>query len=124
MRLVIDVNLSPEWCDVLAESDIEAVHWSTVGPIDARDEVIMEYARSHEMIVFTHDLDFGSLLFLTQASRPSVVQLRSEDVRPSTMGSLVLKAIQNCATHLQTGALLTIDPRRNRVNLLPIGRQA
>ena len=40
----------------------------------------MAWAGEHGSVVFTHDLDFGSLLALTQAVGPSVIQVRTQDV--------------------------------------------
>jgi predicted nuclease of predicted toxin-antitoxin system len=57
MKIVIDMNLSPDWVKVLQDAGLEAVHWSTMGDIRAADEVIMSWARENEFIVFTHDLD-------------------------------------------------------------------
>ena len=61
------------------------VHWSTVD-IRAADDVIMSWARENGFIVFTHDLDFGVLLALTQAENPSVIQVRTQDVFPECWG--------------------------------------
>jgi predicted nuclease of predicted toxin-antitoxin system len=36
MKLLIDVNLSPRWVKLLADADIEAVHWSRIGAANAR----------------------------------------------------------------------------------------
>ncbi|WP_235595916.1 DUF5615 family PIN-like protein [Mastigocoleus testarum] len=68
------MNLSPDWVGVFKRYDIEAVHWSTIGKPDAKDTVIMEWARNNNYIVFTHDLDFGTLLAATQANTPLVVR--------------------------------------------------
>ena len=62
MKLLVDMNLSPEWCPVLAGQRWESVHWSTVGDPRATDDLIMTWARVHGYVVFTHDLDFGALL--------------------------------------------------------------
>ncbi len=59
MKLLVDMNLSPNWISVLRDSGWEAVHWSAVGQSDARDLVIMAYAASNDSVVMTHDLDFG-----------------------------------------------------------------
>jgi len=120
MRLVIDMNLSPSWVAVLADAGIEAFHWSTIGPANAPDTEIMAWAARNDCTVFTHDLDFGSLLLLTAAHKPSVVQIRAEDVRPATMGHTVCAAILQTIADLQRGALVTIDPRKNRIALLPL----
>ncbi len=53
------------------------MHWSGIGKADARDEEIMQWARTNGCIVFTHDLDFGSALALTKATGPSVIQIRN-----------------------------------------------
>ena len=62
MKIVIDMNLSPEWEDVFHLSPHAATHWSRVGALDAPDEEILSWARAHEHIVLTHDLDFGAIL--------------------------------------------------------------
>lgn len=120
MNVVIDMNLSPDWVLCLTAAGINAVHWSTIGPADAPDHVIMKWAEENQHVVFTHDLDFGTLLHLTGARRPSVIQLRAEDVRPGIMGDLVRAALQLVRTELESGALVTIDPRKNRLHLLPL----
>jgi predicted nuclease of predicted toxin-antitoxin system len=80
MKLLIDMNLSPSWAVFLGQSGWAALHWSSVGPADARDSEIMAYAATHDYVVLTHDLDFGSILAVTHGGKPSVVQLRTEDV--------------------------------------------
>ncbi|CAN5721521.1 hypothetical protein BH11ARM2_BH11ARM2_32780 [soil metagenome] len=67
MRFLIDMNLSPLWEEVFARSGYEAAHWSRVGEPDTPDERIMAYARQEGWVVFTHDLDFGTLLAHTGA---------------------------------------------------------
>ena len=83
MKLLIDMNLSPRWVPFLAASQIEAAHWSTVGAVKATDTEIMAYARQHGHVVLTHDLDFSAILAATHGTRPSVVQIRSEELSPS-----------------------------------------
>jgi predicted nuclease of predicted toxin-antitoxin system len=67
MKLLVDMNLSPERVAVLQAAGWEAVHWSKVGNLRAADSEIMAWAKLDGHIVFTHDLDFGSRLALTQA---------------------------------------------------------
>lgn len=95
-------------------------HWSRVGAIRALDEEIMAWARDHDHVVFTHDLDFGSLLFLTNATAPSVIQIRAEHILPKSVGAAVLETLEIAATALEDGALVIIDPRRHRIRLLPL----
>jgi hypothetical protein len=44
----------------------EAVHWSEVGNPRAPDTVLMQWAIANGYTVFTHDLDFGTMLALSQ----------------------------------------------------------
>ncbi len=122
MRIVLDMNLSPAWVPFLENAGHQVRHWSKIGTATAPDTEIMEWARINEYIVFTHDLDFSTLLFVTNASAPSVIQLRAEDIRPESNGNKVLIAIQKTKTHLKRGALMTIDPRKNRIRLLPLNQ--
>jgi predicted nuclease of predicted toxin-antitoxin system len=73
VQLVIDMNLSVEWVAELARHGWSAVHWSTVGDPRAEDSAVMGWALANSHVVFTHDLDFGTMLALTHAAGPSVL---------------------------------------------------
>ena len=120
MRLLVDMNLTPAWVEFLAAHDIEAVHWSAVGEPTADDPVIMEFARTHDMVVLTHDLDFGALLAVTGAEGPSVIQIRTTDVTPEAQSKRLLAALEQFKEQLENGALISIDESRARVRLLPL----
>ncbi len=121
MKFLIDMNLSPKWVGVLAVSALEATHWSHVGSIDAKDSEIMAFAQINDYVVFTHDLDFGTILATTGGAKPSVIQLRTGDVSPEAVGGEVVASIRQMATELERGALLTIGPSKSRMRLLPLG---
>ncbi len=120
MKILIDMNLSPTWVQFLVDHGLEAVHWSTIGRPSATDSEILDYAKSHSLVVFTHDLDFGMLLAALQSRGPSVIQVRAQDVLPSAIGNAVLRAINGAQAHLKTGALVTVDLAQERIRLLPI----
>lgn len=122
MKLIVDMNLSPRWVGMLADAGIEAVHWSTLGASNARDTEIMTYAAANDCVVLTHDLDFSAILAATHGKKPSVVQVRAEDVSPDVIGKQVIVAPQLMASELAEGALLTVDPSRTRMRLLPLLR--
>jgi predicted nuclease of predicted toxin-antitoxin system len=112
--------LSPKWILFLSKLGIEASHWSAVGVANATDREITEYARQHDLIVLTNDLDFGSILAATNGEKPSVVQVRSAELRPEVIGGSVVSAIRQVEEELKRGALLTIDPNKSRLRLLPL----
>jgi predicted nuclease of predicted toxin-antitoxin system len=120
MKLLIDMNLSPEWVRFLADSGFESIHWSEVGSPSAPDAQIMEYASANGLVVFTHDLDFGALLATRKALQPSVIQIRAQDVLPPAIGKMVVRALHASRPHLDRGALVTVDPHRHRIRLLPV----
>ena len=113
------MNLSPRWVQALADAGIEATHWSTLGANNAPDVEIMAYAKANDFVVLTHDLDFGAILAATQGDKPSVVQIRAEDVSPGLIAGRVIAGLRQMAAELEEGALLTVDPTRTRLRLLP-----
>jgi predicted nuclease of predicted toxin-antitoxin system len=121
VKLVVGMNLSPEWVAVFQGAGWEAVHWSTVGNPRAEDNEIMAWARAQKHVVFTHDLDFGTLLALTRAGSPSVIQVRTQDVTPAAIGGLVVRALRQFEDALEKGALIVLDEARARARVLPLG---
>ncbi|MEO8268995.1 MAG: DUF5615 family PIN-like protein [Aureliella sp.] len=122
MKFIVDMNLSPKWVEVLVKAGWQAAHWSTVGAPDAADEVLMQWAADNDSIVLTHDLDFGTMLSATQAAKPSVVQVRTQNVLPADIGDLLVTELKAHEAELLSGALLVIDRARLRVRILPLIR--
>jgi len=56
MKLLIDMNLSPAWVDILQQAGFDAIHWSEIGSPNAPDTILFVWAREHGFIVFTHDM--------------------------------------------------------------------
>jgi predicted nuclease of predicted toxin-antitoxin system len=122
MKILLDMNLSPSWVEFLQQEGFEARHWSSVGDIRASDAAIMSWARENGFIVFTHDLDFSALLAATQEAGPSVVQIRTQHLMPSSIGRDVVRVLRLRSEDLQLGAVVSIDKLASRVRILPIGR--
>ena len=70
--------------------------------------------------MFTHDLDFGTMLVLTQAEGPSVIQVRTQDVTPAAIGKLVVNALHQFESELEKGALIVLDEANVRARILPL----
>ncbi len=120
MKILVDMNLLPRWTRFLAEHGYEATHWSAEGDMGASDSELLRWAREKGYVVFTHDLDFGLLLSMTQEAGPSVVQVRTQDVTPEAIGSVVIAALAKHADSIDRGALLSIQDQAARVRVLPI----
>lgn len=80
----------------------------------------MAWALANGYVVFTHDLDFGSVLAITHAQGPSVFQLRGQDVLPEDVVSLVRASLNQYEAELAAGALVVVDRRKSRVRVLPM----
>lgn len=80
----------------------------------------MEWASTHEYVVLTHDLDFGTMLALSHADGPSVLQVRSQNVLPENLVEIVTAALAHHEVDLSRGALVVVDESRSRVRILPI----
>jgi predicted nuclease of predicted toxin-antitoxin system len=120
MRILIDMNLSPRWVDVLTIHNIEAVHWSNVGSAYASDIEIMAYAKANNYVVFTYDLDFSAILAINHYQKPSVIQIRTGDISPTVSGQLVVNALFAAAAEIEKGALITIHLNKTRLRILPL----
>jgi predicted nuclease of predicted toxin-antitoxin system len=120
MKVLIDMNLSPSWAKMLTEAGIEAVHWAQVGPANTPDPAIMVYAATHGFAILTNDLDFGVALATANNEKPSVVQIRGDDLRSLSIGNQVLLALRQMRKELEEGALITLDSKRTRLRLLPL----
>ncbi len=114
------MNLSPEWVNEFITHKIESVHWSTVGKFDAPDDMLMDWARENDHMIFTHDLDFGTALALTKSAKPSVIQVRTQNVTIAHLTKMVIGAIQEHIDFLEIGALLILDEDKKRIRILPL----
>lgn len=72
IKILIDMSLSPGWVPLLQGAGWPTTHWSTVGDPKATDRTIMDWAEAKAHVVFTHHLDFGTILALTRKTGPSV----------------------------------------------------
>jgi len=120
MKILIDMNLSPAWVPVLQEAGHTASHWSTIGTPNAPDSEVLLWAKVNGYVLFTHDLDFGAILAVTEAEGPSVIQIRAQDISPDHTKNLFLNIINKFAQNLLQGALISVDEEKSRVRLLPL----
>lgn len=104
------MNLSLRWADFIAAAGHEAVHWIDVGEPNAPDHEILDHAHRSGRVVLTQDLDFGTVLAVGGLAAPSVIQFRAHAVLPSDVGDQILAALDVARAHLETGALVTVDP--------------
>jgi predicted nuclease of predicted toxin-antitoxin system len=122
VKILLDMNLSPAWVAFLQQASFECVHWRDVGEVNAPDATVMSWARENGFVLFTHDMDFGALLAATQASKPSVLQVRVKNPMPDAIGRDVIRVLNLRGELFQQGVLVTIDKTRARIRVLPLGK--
>jgi predicted nuclease of predicted toxin-antitoxin system len=120
MKILVDMNLSPRWAAELRSRGLESIHWQKVGAANASDEEVLAWCAANGHVLFTHDLDFGAILAASKGLTPSVVQLRADNVLPEALLQHVMDALRQAESDLTQGALVTIEPARHRVRLLPL----
>jgi len=83
------------------------------------DSEIFDFAEANGWIISRTIWILVSCSRPWRANGPSVVQVRCQDVLPSAIGDIVLRAIRTAERHLESGAPVTVDSLRYR-RLLPI----
>jgi len=122
MRFLIDNALSPSLAALLQEASHDAVHVRELGLQHADDEVIFERAAAEHRIVVSADADFGTLLAVRASRQPSVIQFRGQGSRkPEALARTLLANLPQIVDALGNGSIVTFEPARVRVRLLPIG---
>jgi len=120
MKILLDMNLSPEWINFFSENLIECVHWSYIGDAKAKDSEIFNFARNNDFVIFTHDLDFSALLAHSNSCGPSVIQIRAQNITPENCGITILTVLKDNINFLEQGAILIIEEFNHRVRILPL----
>ena len=120
MKLLIDMNLSPRWTDVLRVAGMK----QCIGRRSGRGQ--HRIATSCNLRATTIALSLRTTSISATSSlppagaKPSVVQIRASGVGVARIGAQVVGGLALCAEELEAGALVTIDASRTRIRLLPL----
>ncbi len=124
MKILVDMNLSPEWIGLLSQPGWIVRRWNEIGRPDAEDPDIAAWAAQNGFTVLTQDLDFSDILFMTQAAAPGVILLRHHDEHSAEFRLHVRRCLAEMEKQLQSPSLLVIDRHHARWRPLPIGSGA
>jgi predicted nuclease of predicted toxin-antitoxin system len=121
MRFLIDNALSPVVAEGLRQEDHDAIHVRDLGLAAADDETIFEHADRDQRVIVSADTDFGTILALRNAARPSVILFRGATPRnPIGQVKLLLANLREIAPSVERGAVVVLEPQRIRIRTLPM----
>jgi predicted nuclease of predicted toxin-antitoxin system len=121
VKILVDMNLSPEWVGVLSVPGWTVRRWNEVGRPEAEDPELASWAVQNGFFILTQDLDFSDILFMTQADAPSVILLRHRDEHSAEFRTHVRHCLVEMEKQLQAPSLVVIDRHHARWRSLPIG---
>lgn len=120
MKLLLDANLSPRLANLLNKQGIESVHVREHSLQHADDESIFDFAAGGDYVLVSEDTDFGEILAVRNASRPSVILLRSgEPLTVEEQAAMLVANLLSIVDELKAGSIVVFGRARIRVRRLP-----
>lgn len=120
MKILADVNVSRRVVERLRERGFDATRVSDLLDPRVPDHDIIDLAREMQAVVVSHDQDMSTILALSGASYPSLVNLRVSRVEIESLTRLIEAVLNTVTTDLEAGAIVTVDDNAIRVHRLPI----
>jgi predicted nuclease of predicted toxin-antitoxin system len=123
LKFMVDMNLSPLTVGQLGERGWKIIRVSDVMDARTDDIDILNYARDHNQVVITNDLDFSELLAVNGCDSPSVINLRLENMYPGFVTQRIIDIVSQLEDELKKGIVVSVDDISARFRNLPITRE-
>jgi predicted nuclease of predicted toxin-antitoxin system len=123
MRFLADMGVSQRVVTWLREQSHDAVHLRDQGLQRLENGDIFAKAFQESRIILTWDLDFAEILALSGTQTVSAVIFRLHNTRSVHVIQRLERVLTESAQDLEGGAIISVEERRHRVRLLPIGRE-
>lgn len=120
LAFLAKMNISPLTVQELRKLGWDIVRIPEVMDRKSKDADILGYARNHNKVVITQDLDFSMILAIGGHSKPSLINLRLENVSPDFVTSRIIDVVSVMEKELRQGVVVTIDETSARYRDLPI----
>lgn len=122
MKFLIDNALSPIVSSGLNELGYDAIHVRDLNMATAADTGIFNLAAQQDRILISADTDFGALLALRDAAKPSFILFRQADKRPASQLTLLETHLSSLEKDLLEGSIVVFEDERIRIRPLPISK--
>jgi predicted nuclease of predicted toxin-antitoxin system len=119
LKLLLDMCVPVGIVSDLAAAGHDVVHVRDLDP-RATDDWIVEWARRHDRVAVTIDLDFGDIMSHVKEASPSVVLMRLRHPTPANVVDRLSIALSDHFEALESGAIVIVEDSRIRVRRLPI----
>ena len=96
MKFLIDQNRSPRLAALLRAAGHDAVHTAELGMERAEDSELLALAGEQGRVVVSGDTDFGALLAMLRAMKPSVILFRARHMpRSDEQAAVILQHLDD-----------------------------
>ena len=120
MKFLLDENMPPSLAGKIKSIGYEARHVIEIGYNSTPDFKICDLAALTNEIILTHDTDFGTILALSGANKPSVILFRWQIITLITVFQFLEKYLIELENDLNEGCLVAVDDNKMRLRLLPL----
>ena len=121
MKFLVDNALSPKLAVGLRAAGYDVAHLRDMGLASASDAEVFQVALTGNRVVVSEDTDFGTLLALRNAAKPSVLLFRGiADRSAANLLSLLQTNLATVTPDLKAGAVVVIENARIRIRRLPL----
>ena len=120
IEFLADMNISPSTVKQLRKKGWDIVRISEILDRQSTDIKIINYAKEHNKVIITQDLDFSMLLAVRGYTKPSVINLRVQNARADFITKRIVTAVSLMEEELRDGVIVTVDETSVRYRSLPI----
>lgn len=120
MRFIADMNISPQTIETLKERGYIIKRVTEFLEPNAGDEDIIDLAVKEGSTIITHDLDFSYLLAKRRMSKPSIITLRINTIKPARVARVLEIVLPQIESELNKGSIVIVEEDRIRIRKLPI----
>lgn len=120
LEFLANMNISPLTVEKLREHGWNIIRVSEIMDKKSPDLEILAYAREHNKVIITQDLDFSRLLAVGRYSKPSVINLRLEIANPDRVANRIIDVVTAMEEELKAGLVVSVDETTARYQNLPL----